>query len=91
MNILEDNVYLSFARYEKYGDKVGALVSYQNDQLEGTYVIHLSDFSAKKLSSQFYGGIYVFDDGYVYACSKKGSVYQFNRQMKLVETILDND
>jgi len=53
-------------------------------------VIHLDDFSVEKLSDQVYNGLYVFNDGYLYACTERGSVYQFDREWKLVKTILDN-
>lgn len=90
MNLVGNDVYLSFLRYKGYGKKWDAPVRFPNDEKEGTYVIHLDDFSVEKLSDQVYNGLYVFNDGYLYACTERGSVYQFDREWKLVKTILDN-
>ena len=90
MNLVGNDVYLSFLRYKGYGKKWDAPVRFPNDEKEGTYVIHLDDFSVEKLSDQVYNGLYVFNDGYLYACTERGSVYQFGREWKLVKTILDN-
>ena len=90
MNYLGNDIYLSFARYEKIGETFGALESYPNDKIEGTYVVHLEDLSVEKLSDQVFGGIYVFDDGLIYACTKSGNVYQFTQGWDKTLTILDN-
>lgn len=62
--IVGNKVYLSFKRYEKYGD-IG-MRQFENDTYQGTYEIDLSDFSYKKISDRVFISLYQFDDQGMY-------------------------
>lgn len=59
-NMCGTDVYFSFKRYETYGN-IGML-RYENDDLEGTWKISLTDFSVKKLNDNIFYRMYHFDD-----------------------------
>ncbi len=76
ITIVDDTVYLSFLRYEKYGE-IG-MKRFENDTMEGTYRISLKDYSVEKLNDNIYDGLYYFGDAYIYACSRDGRIYCLN-------------
>lgn len=76
VNVCGSDVYLSFKRYEKYGE-IGQ-VRYENDELEGTYCISLVDFSVRKLNNQIFNGLYNFDDTCLYCCDEKGGIFRMD-------------
>ena len=85
VNVHGDYAYLSFKRYEKHGE-IGML-SYENDTLEGTYRISLTDYSVEKISDDIYNGLFIFDDNGIYACNIDTEIYKLdfdgNRIMKI--------
>lgn len=82
MNILGNDVYVSFLRYEKYTES--GLMSgitmerYANDTLEGTYRISLSDGNAVKICDQVFLGLYNVDDTGIFACDADANVYKID-------------
>ena len=73
---VDDSIYLSFVRYEKYGD--WGMLRYENDTLEGTYRISLKDYSVEKLNGDIYNGLYYFGGSYIFACDRNGNMYRLN-------------
>jgi len=80
------DVYLSFERFKEHGSF--GMRKYDNDELEGTYRISLNDFSAEKLSSAYYDGMYIFDESGIYATAE-GSVYYLDHDANVIATILN--
>ena len=76
VNVCGTNVYISFKRYEKFGE-IGQ-VRYENDELEGTYCISTIDFTVKKLNDQIFNGLYNFDDACLYCCDEKGCIFRMD-------------
>lgn len=75
--VVGDDVYLSLKRYEGYGESGKLLRRYENDTLEGTWRISLTDFSAVKISDTIYNGLYCFGD-VLLACDESCSVYRLH-------------
>lgn len=75
--IVGDDVYLSLKRYEGWGESGKGLRRYENDTLEGTWRISLTDFSAVKISDTIYNGLYCFGD-VLLACDESCSVYRLH-------------
>lgn len=86
VNVHGDYVYVSFIRYEKWGDI--SYLRYENDTVEGTYRISLTDYAAEKLSDEIYDGLYIFDDSGILAC-KDGCIYLLDFDGNKVATILE--
>lgn len=76
VTIVDDVVYLSFLRYEKYGE-IG-MKRFDNDTMEGTYRISLKNYSVEKLNDNIYDGLYYFGGDYLYACNRDGCMYRLN-------------
>ena len=75
VDVVGDDVYLSLKRYEGYSESGKLLRRYENDTLEGTWRISLTDFSAVKISDTIYNGLYCFGD-VLLACDESCSVYR---------------
>ena len=75
--IVGDDVYISLKRYEGWGESGKGLRRYENDTLEGTWRISLTDFSAVKISDTIYNGLYCFGD-VLLACDESCSVYRLH-------------
>ena len=69
--IVEDAAYLSFQRYEKYGE-IG-MRGFDNDTFQGTYRIDLTDFTFTKISDQIFDGLFYLDDGGLYAVTTESN------------------
>lgn len=85
VNVHGDYAYLSFKRYEKHGE-IGML-SYENDTLEGTYRISLTDYSVEKISDDIYNGLFIFDDTGIYATNKDDEIYKLDFDGNIIEEI----
>lgn len=83
--VVGDEVYLSVRRYEKFGDL--GLLPYEDDALEGTYRIGLTDASAVKISDAVYSGLYSFDGEHLYACDGSCNVYLLDLTGTIVDQI----
>lgn len=88
----EENVFLSFKRFEKLDDAWGYFATrYDNDNLEGTYRISLTDGCAEKLSDNIYRDLYCFDGTHLFACDDNGNVYILDLKGIELKTILTVD
>jgi len=76
VNCYEGQVFLSFKRYEKSGEK--GMLRFENDTTEGTYRIDLSDYSTEKISDQIYNGLFIFDDTGIYACNDDSEIFKLD-------------
>ena len=87
VNIHNNYVYFSLLRYEKWADL--GMARFENDTLEGTYRISLTDYSVEKISDHIYNGLFIFDDSGIYACNQAGDIYKLdfdgNRIMEIVK------
>ncbi len=79
--------YLSFMRYENYDTLFPK--RYDNDHLEGTYRIHLKDFSIEKISDSIYSGLFVFDDSGIYACDSECGIFKIDFDGSILMTFLE--
>lgn len=85
VNVHGEWVYVSFSRYKSLE---GCSISkFENDTMEGTYRINLSDRTAEKLSDTIYDGLYIFDDTGIYAC-KAGRIYKLDFNGDVIMTLL---
>ena len=82
VNVCGKDVYISFMRFEKYGD-YGRL-RYENDTLEGTYRINLTSYTTEKINDQIFNGIYNFDDTCLYCCDEEGNIFKMNLNGEIV-------
>lgn len=76
ITVVDDFIYLSILRYEKYGE-IG-MKRFKDDTLEGTYRIRLTDHFVEKISDKIYNGLYYFGDTCIYACDSDGGIYQLS-------------
>lgn len=88
VNVHGTDVYLSLKRYKEYGE-IG-MKRYENDTLEGTYRISLTDYSVQRLSDQIYDGLYNFDDTCLYACDENCNIFQIDFNGNLIQTLFCN-
>lgn len=86
VTVYENDVYVSFRRFEKPGG-VG-WVEFENDTLQGTYRISLEDYSNEKLSDAVYNGLFIFDDTGIYACDERNGIYKLDFNGEVIQTIL---
>ena len=75
--IVGDDVYISLKRYEGWHESGKGLRRYENDTLEGTWRISITDFSAVKINDTIYNGLYCFGD-ILLACDESCSVYRLS-------------
>ena len=87
INIFEDKLYYSIQRYEKYGE-IG-MTRYEDDEVEGTYIINLTDLSAEKISDMIFDGLYIFDDSGIYACDEHCNVYKLDFDGNVIDTLIE--
>jgi hypothetical protein len=87
INIFEDKLYYSIQRYEKYGE-IG-MTRYEDDEVEGTYIINLTDLSAEKISDMIFDGLYIFDNSGIYACDEHCSVYKLDFDGNVIDTLIE--
>lgn len=88
VTVYNNCVYLSLMRYEGYGSGYIGLKRYENDTIEGTYRINLDDFSAEKISSSIYNGLYIFDHTGIYACDENSDIYKLDFDGNVVLRII---
>lgn len=86
VTIYGDEVFLSLKRWEDWGE-IG-MRRYDDDAVEGTYRISLSDYSVEKISDKIYNGLYIFDDTGIYACDETSNIFKLDFDGNLVETVL---
>ncbi|MBQ2953950.1 MAG: hypothetical protein IJE07_10440 [Clostridia bacterium] len=84
--VTEDSAYLSLKRYAGYNDIF--LRRYENDAVEGTYHISLTDFTPVKISDAIYSGLYFFGGDYLLACDESCSVYVLNLDGSVRATLI---
>lgn len=85
-NVFEDKLYYYVERYEKYG--ILGMTRFENDEIEGTFIINLKDLSVEKVSDKIYNGLYIFDDTGIYACDDKCNIVKLDFDGKMVGTLL---
>ena len=76
LNLAGTDVYLSFMRFEKWGNL--GMLRYENDNLEGTWKISLTDFTYQKINDQIFDGLYNFDDTGFYCTDEKHNIYKMD-------------
>jgi len=85
VNVHGEWVYVSFARYKSL-DGCG-LTKFEDDTMEGTYRINLTDGTSEKLSDAIYTGLFIFDNTGIYAC-KQGCIYKLDFDGNVIMTLL---
>jgi hypothetical protein len=89
VNVHNGYAYLSFVRYTDWGPlNIGGKRD-ENDELNGTYRICLTDYSVEKLSDDIYNGLFIFDDTGIYACNEDGCIYKLDFDGQRVLTLLE--
>lgn len=87
--IVGDQAFLSFKRFEKLDDEWKYFATrYENDTLEGTYRICLSDGSTDKLTDEIYRDLYCFDGTSIFACDDAGNIYVLDLEGRVQRKIL---
>lgn len=86
INIYQNNVYLSFLRYESY--EVLNVKRYENDVLEGTWCFNLDTGSSRKISESIYNGMFIFDDTGIFACDEDRNIYKLDFDGNVIMTLL---
>ena len=86
MAVHDSLIYLSLKRFERIGRSGFGYSRFQNDEMEGTYIIDMTDLSVKKISNYIYSGLYNLDDTCLYGTDENGNIYQigFNGESKLI-------
>ena len=74
VNFYENYVFVSFKRWESYDESGLGLSSFENDTLEGTYRIDMTDRSIKKISDSIYNGMFIFDDSGIFCTNSSGDI-----------------
>ncbi len=87
VTMLENHIYLSFRRYEGYDDI--SLRRFENDTLEGTYMIDLENDSVTKISDNIYTGMYYFGGKQIYAIDDYCRIDVLNLQGEVISTIFE--
>lgn len=87
VNIHEDQVFLSFKRYEKHGEF--GMLRFEDDTLEGTYRIDLNTYSIQKITDSIYNGLYIFDDTGIYACDEYCNIYLLDFDGNIISVLLE--
>lgn len=90
VNVHDGYAYLSFVRYTKYGPLGIGGKQDENDELNGTYRISLTDYSVEKISDESYNGLFIFDDTGIYACNEEGSIYKLDFDGQRITTVLEH-
>lgn len=85
--VTEDSAYFSLKRYAGYNDIF--LRRFENDAIEGTYRISLTDFTPVKISDAIYSGLYWFGGDYLLACDEYCNVYVLNLDGSIRTTLID--
>lgn len=86
VNIYGEYVFISFARYKDYDQMWFS--RYEYDTMEGTWRISLTDFTAEKLNSYIYNGLYIFDSSGIYACDDDCNIYKLDFDGNVIMTLL---
>ena len=87
MTVINNSIYLSFKRYEKFGKGNILLQRYENDQIEGTYRISLDDLSVEKISDRIFSGMFHFDQTTIWACDELKNIYQLDLDGNIEQVI----
>ena len=87
LSLAGDDLYFSLKRYAGR-DGLGAY-RFENDAVEGTYRISLTDFSPMKISDAIYSGLYWFGGDYLIACDEYCNVYVLNLDGSVRTTLID--
>ena len=69
---------LSIKRYEKLGQNALGYSRFDNDEVEGTYMINTNDLSVKKVSDFIFSGLFNLDDTCLYGCDSQGDIYRID-------------
>ena len=85
--VTEDSAFFSLKRYAGYNDIF--LRRFENDTIEGTYRISLTDFSPVKISDAIYSGLYWFGGDCLLACDEYCNVYVLNLDGSVRTTLID--
>lgn len=85
VTVIDEYAFISLKRFEGYHD-IG-LRRYENDEVEGTYMINLVDYSVVKISDEIYNGLYHFGGEYLFATDEYGCVYLLGFDGAIVENV----
>ena len=89
INFYDNYIFLSFKRWKSY-DKSGlGLNSYENDTLEGTYRIDMTDGTIQKISDEIYNGMFIFDDSGIFCTNRYGDICKIDFDGNLLISIVD--
>ena len=92
VNVWGKYVFISLKRWEGWSDTGKGMKRFENDQLEGTWRIDLTDGSKVKISDTIYTGLYIFDDSGIFACNKpmwNTNLYKLDFDGNVLFQILD--
>lgn len=81
-NTCGTDVYLSFKRYETWGNL--GMLRFENDDMEGTWKISLTDFSVKKINDNIFRRMYNFDDTGFYCVDDDWNLFKMDFDGELV-------
>ena len=87
LTLAGDDLYFSLKRYAGR-DGLGAY-RFEDDAIEGTYRISLTDFSPVKISDAIYSGLYWFGGDHLLACDEYCNVYVLNLDGSVRTTLID--
>lgn len=85
VTVVDEYVFISLKRFEGYQD-IG-LRRYENDEVEGTYMINLTDYSSVKINDGIYSGLYYFGGEYLFATDEYGCVYLIGFDGEIKESV----
>lgn len=88
INLYHDKLYYSVKRYERYGEL--GMTRFENDEMEGSYIINLTDFSVEKASNMIFDGLYIFDDSGIIACDEDCNVYKLDYKGNVIDVLLES-
>ncbi len=87
INLYHDKLYYSVKRYERYGEL--GMTRFENDEIEGSYIINLTDLSAEKVSNMIFDGLYIFDDSGIIACDENCNIYKLDYKGNVIDVLLE--
>ena len=88
INIFREKLIFSVKRYEEY-DEIG-MKRYQNDEIEGSYIISLTELTVEKVDDMVFDGLYIFDDSGILACDEDCNIYKLDCNGNVIDILLES-
>lgn len=85
VTVVEDYVFLSVKRYQGYDGIL--LKRYENDDIEGTYRISLTDYTVEKVHDGIYNGFFYFSGDHLFATDEYCNVTILDLQGHVVDAL----